>query len=109
MLVVVTPCDQGQRPPSAILTCYLMRLLLARFWIQNIVERLQRAVWPLDYNFLLLFHMGTKGAARGDLEHIKSDYMALHVKTKDMGSLPMRGKGLQGSEWILRVNNWLHR
>jgi len=49
--------------------------------------------------------MGIKGTARGDLEHIESDYMAL----QDMGFLSMKGKGYQVSEWILRVNNWLRR
>lgn len=83
------------------------RLLLAGFLIQNIAERLQLVVWALDCYALLLFHMGTKGTARGELEHIESDYMALRVKTKDIGSLPMRGKGSWWSEQILRVNNCL--
>lgn len=84
-------------------------MLFAGIWIQNIVERLQRVVWPLEYYSLLLFHVGTKGTARGDLEHIESGYMALQVRTKDMDSLPLKEKDLQGSECILTVNNWLHR
>ncbi|KAJ7415109.1 hypothetical protein BTVI_39404 [Pitangus sulphuratus] len=51
-------------------------------WIQDAVareSRLDRLYYPL-----LLFHMGTNDTARGDLESIKRDYVALGAMVKGM-------------------------
>ena len=44
--------------------------------IQGTMKRLLRFVWPSDYDPLLLILVGTSNTSKGDLEHIKCDYMA---------------------------------
>ena len=82
-------------------------------WIQDAVARQPR----LDglYYPLLLFHVGTNDTARGDLESIECDYMALGAMVKGMEAqvvfssiLLVRGKGLRRTGLILQVNNRLH-
>jgi len=46
---------------------------LCRARIQDVVEGLPKLIWPSDYYSLLLFHVGTDDAAKGNLDNIKND------------------------------------
>ena len=70
----------------------------------------------LTLGLLLLanLHVGTNDTARGDLEHIKCDYVHLEAMVKGMGAqvvfsliFPVRSKGLRRNGRILWVNSWL--
>lgn len=47
--------------------------LLLGVQVWDIVERLPRLEWPLDYYFLLVLQRGTNDTARGDPDCFKHD------------------------------------
>lgn len=85
---------------------------MAHIW--DVVDMLSRLVWPMDYHPLQFFHLGTISTARGGLQRIKCDCMALGVRAKDKRAqvvftsfLSVKDNGLRRNGWILWVNNWL--
>ena len=55
-------------------------LLGVQIW--DIVERLPRLEWPLDYYLLLLFYIGTNDTARGNPDCFKHDCMTNHLESR---------------------------
>ena len=53
------------------------------------MESLSTLVQPSAYHSLLLFHVGNKDAAGGDLENIRQDFTAWEVRVKGMGAQGM--------------------
>lgn len=66
----------GERNPIY-LTSFLRRSVACQACIWGVAERLWRLLWPLDYYRLPFFHVGTNVLARGDLERISCDCVAL--------------------------------
>lgn len=74
----------GQRN-SIYLTSFLKRSVACQACIWGVVERLWRLLQPLDYYRLLFFHMGANVSARGDLELISCDCVALGMGVNSTG------------------------
>lgn len=60
----------------------------------DVVKRLPRLEWPLDYYLPLLFYMGTNDPARGDPDCFKRDYVTNHLESefaeRDLGKSCIR-------------------
>lgn len=54
-------------------------------WGAEIWDDVLSLVWASDFYSLLLFHVDAKYTARGDVEHIKHDYIAVG-QVKDIGA-----------------------
>lgn len=99
------------------MACCLVRY--AVYWvsyIQDVMERTERLVKPTNYYPFLLIHVGINYLVWHSLECIRSVYVVLDKKVKDLGKqivflsvIPLENCGLGREKRMLEINYWLCR
>lgn len=59
---------------------------------------------PALYYPMLPIHVGTDNTARGGIQQIKTDYMAMGIKVEETLILSVKRRGMARNRHILKIN-----